>query len=563
MKKGEIYKKKALSYIDRVITGKRVAGELEILAVKRHLNDLEHSPENGFYFDEQSAKLALSFFSLLKHYKGEWAGQEFILEDWQCFIVWCIFGWKKPGGYRRFNYANVEVARKNGKTTFAAGIALYMLLMDKESGAEVYSAAVDKDQAAICWKAAKAMAEQSEQLSKYLTFWTKSIVMESTASSYQPLSKETKNKDGLSPHCAICDELHAWPTDDILTLITTGMGARRQPLVFSITTAGKDMSCPYFAMRNHYIHILKGIKKEENTFVIIFCPDKEDDWKDPKTWLKASPNLGISVHMEYMETEFKKALNMGSTTEVNFKTKNINMWVDAPDVWIQDEKVIRCKHGTTEQDLLGQECYGGLDLASHVDINALALYFPKLKHPAFLFFFWIPEGKVLQKEDRVDYRDWINKGYVKVTPGDVIDIEYLIAELKIIFSKYNVKNLSFDPAKAYHGVIQRLQNEGFEEILDEFSQAITNMSEPTKQIELDVTAGTIDLMDNPVIRWMFRNVCIYRDPNDNIKLDKKRSTEKIDGIVAMANAYGGYMSEEEEEDNTYKFNGVQFFNFNN
>jgi phage terminase large subunit-like protein len=475
MKKSEQYKKKALSYIDRVLSGDRIAGELEILAVQRHQDDLKHSPENGFYFDEKAAKLALSFFCLLHHFKGEWAGQEFELEDWQAFIVWCIFGWKKKGGYRRFNYANIEVARKNGKTTLAAGIALLMLTMDHESAAEVYSVAVDRDQARICWDSAVRIADKSPELKSFLTFWKNSIVMESTASYYKPLSKETKNKDGLSPHCSICDELHAWPTMDIYGLITTGMAARRQPLVFSITTAGKDMTCPYFTMRNHYINILHGIKREENTFVMIFAMDKEDDWKDQKNWMKASPNLGVSVQMEYMQTEFERALNQGGVTEVDFKTKNLNQWVDAPDVWISDEKVIRCKHGTTEDDLTGKECYGGLDLASHVDINALALYFPTLPVPAVRFYFWIPEGKVLAKEDRVDYRQWAAEGYIRITPGDIIDIDILVSELGIMLKKYDVKCLSYDPAKAYHGVIQGLQKEGFDTILDEFQQSIRNM----------------------------------------------------------------------------------------
>lgn len=561
MKKSEIYKKKALSYIDRVISGERIAGELERLAVERQLRDLENATEMGLYFDEKAAKIAMAFFVFLRHFKGEWAGNEFELEDWQCFIIWVVFGWKTKEGRRRFNYADVEVSRKNGKTSFAAGIALYMLIMDGEQGAEVYSAAVDKEQASICWKAAKAMVELSPELSKYLKLWTTSIVMESTSSNYKMLSKETKNKDGLSPHCAICDEMHAWPTDEIYNLITSGMGARRNPLVFSITTAGFNMSSPYYSMRCHYVDILKGIKKEENTFVIIFCPDKGDDWKDPNTWYKASPNLGVSVYMDYMYKEFERAINKGGTTEVNFKTKNLNMWVDAPDVWIQDEKVLRCDYGTTDDDLLGQECWGGLDLASHVDINSLALYFPKLDVPAFRFYFWIPEGKVLQKEDRIDYRQWHKEGWINVTPGDVIDIDFMVSDISSVLKKYDVKNIAFDPAKAYHGVIQGLQKEGFDTILDEFSQSMMNMSEPTKKVEADVTSGAIDLMKNPVIRWMFRNVVVYRDANDNIKLDKRRSIEKIDGVVTMANAYGGYMSNVDET--AFKYTGMKFINLFN
>lgn len=556
-KKEEIYKDKALEYIERVMSGKRQAGELERLAVERHLNDLERATEMGLYFDEKAAKKVLGFCQFVKHYKGEWAGQEFVPEDWQCFILWVIFGWKTKGGVRRFKYANVEVSRKNGKTFLAAVIALFMLMLDGEEGAEVYSAAVDKDQAAICWQAAGMMIEQSPVLQKRLKKWTTSITMESTASYYKPLSKETKNKDGLSPHCGICDEMHAWPTDDIYNLLRSGMGARKQPLIFSITTAGFDMSSPYYNMRRHYVDVLRGIVKEENTFVIIYTLDKDDDWKDPAVWAKACPNLGVSVYEDFMEMEFEQALNKGGTTEVNFKTKNLNLWVDAPDVWIQDEKVAKCDYGTTEEDLIGQECWAGIDLASHVDINALALYFPRLEVTAFRLYFWIPEGKVSQKEDRVDYREWQRKGWINVTPGDVIDIDIMVSELDCILQKYDVRNIAFDPAKAYHGVIQGLQKSGYDNILDEFSQGIQNMSEPTKKIEADVTSASVDLMNNPVIRWMFRNVVIYRDANDNIKMDKKRSIEKIDGVVAMADAIGGYMS---QDINELKTHGVRYVN---
>ena len=554
-KKSEIYKEKALTYIDRVMSGARVAGRYERLAVERHLRDLRYATEKMMYFDEKEAKKAMAFFALLKHYKGEWAGRELELEDWQCFIVWSLFGWYRVGGVRRFNYATVEVARKNGKTTFAAGIALYMMVLDGESGAEVYSAAVDRDQAKICWDAAKQMVEKSGALGKYLTTYTTSIVMMSTASSFKPLSRDSGNKDGLNPHCAICDERHAWQTDDIFNVIKSGMGARRQPLVFTITTAGFNMESPYYQARRVAIDVLEGVKEQDNEFAIIFCPDKEDDWKSREAWEKANPNLGVSVSYEYMERELQDAVNKGGTTEVNFKTKNCNMWVDAPDVWISDDIIQANNRGVTEEELEGMECYGGLDLASHVDINAMALYFPEVQ--AVRMWFWIPEGKVLEKEDKVDYRRWKEGGWITVTPGDVIDIDYQVADIATICQRYDVRNLSFDPAKAYHGTIQGLQRAGLDDILDEYGQSIMNMSEPTKRLEALLRGRELDLMENPVLRWMFRNVAIYRDPNDNIKLDKRKSIEKIDGVVALVDALGGMMSEEAEKKVLYRNHGLR------
>ena len=552
------YEEKALKYIERVITGERIAGELEIAAVKRHLTDLDNAVEMGFYFDKKEARKVFAFFTFLKLSEGEWAGREFVLEDWQCFIIWVIFGWRKAGGYRRFRRAGVEVARKNGKTTFAAGISLYMLLMDGEAGAQVFSAAVDREQASIVWSHAKSMISQSEAISSIAKCWSKSIVYEQMSSSFKPLSRETKNKDGLNPSAAICDEEHAWPSDDILNLIVTGMGARKQPLIFGITTAGSNMSGPYYQRRSLYVDILRRTKKQEDTFTIIFTMDDGDDWKDPKNWYKASPNLGVSVYPEYMESQFDDALLKGGETEVQFKTKNLNMWVDAPKTWIQDEKIVACNKGATIEDLKGKVCYAGLDLASHVDINALSLYFPEQK--ALKCFYWIPEGKVKQKEDRVDYRKWYQSGWIKITPGDVIDIDYLVADITEILQMYDVKRLSFDPAKAYHGVIQGLQSAGFDNVLDEFPQNIRNMSEPTKKLESLILSGELDLMGDPVLRWMFRNVVVYTDPNDNIKLDKAKSIEKIDGVVSSVNAIGGFMSKEDTSTG-YENHGVRMVNF--
>lgn len=543
-RKAEVYKERALGYIEAVMSGERRAGRYERLAVERHVRDLREATERGWYFDERAAKRAMAFFQLLKHYKGEWAGRELELEGWQCFVLWCVFGWMRKGGVRRFNYADVEVARKNGKTTFAAGVALYMMVLDGEQGAEVYSAAVDRDQAKICWEAARRMVEGSPALQQYVDTYTSSIVMEGTASSFKPLSKESKNKDGLNPHCAICDERHAWATDDIFNVLKSGMGARRQPLIFTITTAGFDMESPYYQSRRTMIDILEGVKEQDNEFVMIFCPDKEDDWRDPRAWEKANPNMGVSVSYEYMERELQDALNKGGRTEVNFKTKNCNMWVDAPDVWIPDDVVGANRHGVTDADLEGQPCYGGLDLAAHVDVNALALFFPE--QLAVKLFFWIPEGKVKEREDKVDYRRWAEEGWITVTPGDVIDIDYQVADIAGICRRYDVKNLAFDPAKAYHGTIQGLQKAGLDSILDEYGQGIMNMSEPTKRLEALVRERALDLMGNPVLRWMFRNVVLYRDPNDNIKLDKRKSPDKIDGVVALADALGGMMSIEAE-----------------
>lgn len=534
----EEYKRRIQDYIDSVKTGTRSAGRYEKLAIDRYLSDL-NKKNWDYHFSEEAALQALLFFNVLKHFEGEWAGQDLELEGWQAFIVWNIFGWLRKNGKRRFTYADVLVARKNGKTTLAAGIGLYMLTLDGERGAQVFSAAVDKGQAAICWSAAKEISRVSKALKSVLKHYHSSIVVESTVSSFKPLSKETKNKDGLNPHCAICDERHAWKTNEIYDVIKSGMGARSQPLILSISTAGFDMDAPYFKDMRVLYDILEEKKSRDNQFIMIFQPDKDDDWKDSKTWEKANPNYGISVREDYFEGELEDAINKGSTTEVNFKTKNLNLWVDAPDVWISDDIVGENNFDTDESELLGQECYAGLDLASHADINALGLYFPNHPNKPFKFLFFVPESKL---EDNEDYKLWKKEGFLITTPGEMIDIELMVSIILKELRKYNVKNLSFDPYKAYHGVIQGLINGGIEEILDEYTQNIANMSEPAKEIQRMLLARETDLMHNPVIRWMFRNVIMYQDANSNIRPDKRKSSGKIDGVISMINAIGGFLS---------------------
>ena len=553
----KIQRKKVKKYINDVLSGRRICGKLERLAVERHLADLENADKLKIRFDEVAAMRCISFFSILKHSKGEFSGKRFELEPWQMFIVWVLFGWKRLDGSRRFRYAYVEVARKNGKTTFAAALSLYMMVLDGEDGAEIYTAATKRDQAKICWTEARNMVGKSPALSNKIARFQSALTMESTLSKMEPLAADSDKLDGLNPHFAVVDEYHAHKTDMLYNVLKSATGARRQPMIFTITTAGFDKTSPCFLMRRTYIDVLLGIKKQENTFVMIYSADEGDDWKDPKTWAKSNPNMGISISAEYLEEEFKSALNRGGSEEVNFKTKNLNQWVDAPTVWIQDEKVRKCSNGTTDADLVGQTCYAGLDLASHVDINALALYFPELK--AIKLYYWIPEAKMEENADRVDYKTWAAEGRIFVTEGNVIDIDAQVDKITEIVRDVNCLNIAFDPAKAYHGTVQGLQKAGLNNLLDEFNQSIKTMSAPTRELQRLVESAEVDLMDDPVLRWMFRNAVAVTDANDNIKLHKAKSMNKIDGLTAIINAIGGYMSGAKPE--PYKDSDLKILNF--
>ena len=296
-----------------------------------------------------------------KHYKGEWAGKTFEPEPWEWFVLLSLFGIKyRATKKRKYIYADVYVPRKNGKTTLAAIIALIMLIIDGEPAAEVYAAAVDKAQAKICFDASVEIAKASgllEDGSGIRYFRKGSIVVEDTASAYKPLSKDTKNKDGLNIHCGICDERHAWRTNEIYEVLKTGIGARSQPLIFSISTAGTDTSYPYFNDLEFLRQVMLGIKEKDNHFLLLFCPDEGDAWDDPETWKKVNPNLGVSLSLDYMRNECNEAKLRGGTYQQAFCVKNLNMWVDAPDVWIPDEDIEANNAAFDESQLATLDCY--------------------------------------------------------------------------------------------------------------------------------------------------------------------------------------------------------------
>lgn len=535
--------KAAEKYIADVLSGKISVSKITRLTFERHRRDLLHAPESGWYFDKRSAQRIFDFCTLLRHSPDKRSWVPFAPEPWQAAIIYIIFGWKKKDGTRRFNYAYIEIPKKNGKTTFAAVFANYLLLFDGEEEAEVYCAATVEKQARLCFSMAKKMIEHSPALKRRTRILTKNINIPETSSKMEMLGRDSETMEGINPHGAVIDEYHAWKNNEVFENIQSATVNRRQPLIIIITTSGRDKTLPCFHYRSLCIDILKGILKQSDTFAVIYAPDDDDDWHKPDTWRKANPNYGISVIPSRFKSEYQGAVN-DPGKEVSFKTKNLDIWVDAPTVWMPDDKWLLCSHGTNPKDLLGQSCYWGLDLASHVDINALALYFPGLGgwHVCRMFY-WIPEAKVREKADRVDYALWMKAGHIRTTQGDVIDIETQVNDIMQISRDYPCLNLSFDPAKAYHGVIQGLIRAGFDQTkLDEFPQAITNMSAPTKELERLVMGAGLDHLNDPVLRWMLSNVQIYQDINNNIKPDKKRSREKIDGIVALINAIGGYMS---------------------
>lgn len=533
-------------YIDGVLSGRIVTGDLMRKAVERHISDLGRQLETGLRYDKQAGQRAVRFIERLKHTKGKWSGQQFRLEGWEKFIVESIFGWKRPDGTRRFRRAYIEEARKNGKTALAAGISLYMLVADGEPRAEVYSVAAVRDQAKICFSDAK-QAVLNSDLKKRVSVYANSLVVETTASTYRALSSDAGIHDGYSPSCVVVDEYHAHPNNAMVDVMVSGMGARRQPLMFIITTAGFNRHYPCYGFRRNAINVLNGVAADDSLFVAIFAMDEEDEWDDPSNWIKANPNLGVSVDVDYIAEQVADAKNRPEAVR-NVKTKHLNMWVDAEKTWILDEKWQLCNGDTPADDLKGCACWGGLDLSNTNDITAFALVFNENGKYQVLPFFWIPEESLAEKikQSNASFGAWVDAGYVTVTPGNVTDYDYIEADILNICEIYDVRSIAYDRWNASQAVIH-LQSEGLD--MSPFGQGYGSMSTPTKELERLALTQNLEHYGNPVLRWMISSVAISTDPAGNIKPDKSKSSQKIDGVVATIMAIGQMMTDLAGDDN--------------
>lgn len=540
-------------YIESVISGKSIECNYVKAAVSRHIEDLKR---DDIYFDQQSADRAIKFIELLKHTKGESAHAKFELTDWQAFIIASIFGWKNSEtGMRRFKYAYIEIARKNGKTTFAGAISLYMLLMDGEQGAEVYTAATKRDQAKICFLEAQAMVRKlkkdSPAIDKLVGVHQHNIHVISTNSKLEALSADSDKLDGLGPHCSIIDEYHAHKNDDLYNVLKSGMGARKQPLQFVITTAGFDKALPCYRLRETVIKILKNKVQDDTQFGIIFTIDDNDDWQDPKNWKKSNPNLGISISEKFLIDEYKQAIINGASQEVNFKTKNLNIWTDAAQVWINEETWKANTHGIEEKELEGKMCYGGLDLASGIDFNAFVLLFPNVRSGihAIKLWLWKPENKIFDNKEKKDYREWVRQGFIETTPGDVIEWGFISEKIKSLTGVYDIRSISYDPYRANHGVIQDLIAYGMQ--CHDLAQIMSRLAEPTNQLEKMATSKQFEHFKNPCLNWMMAQAEIIRDSKGNIMVTKADQLKKVDGVSALVNAIAEWMTFESQSQDDF------------
>ncbi len=545
----------AESYARSVLDGKIITGKWIKLACQRFLDDLKRT---DIVLDVKQGQRAINFIERkLRHWEGSWRGKPLILEPWQKFIVMQVFGWQKDGK-RRIRSVYIQISRKNGKTAFAAAVLLYHLFADRENTPQILVGANNEDQAKICVNSAGRMLQQSPAFKEILDDETVKLSIygrnvigiyhKEKDGAVKAMSKNPETQDGFNPSVGVVDEYHEAKDDALLNVIESGQGARPEPLLFVVTTAGFDKQGPcYKKLRKSSVDMLDGKIVDDAHLAFVYELDEGDLWDDPTNWSKANPNLGISVFPDYLKTRLTKAKNEGSTKEVDFKTKNLNMWVDAPTVWIQDEIWQKNAYGITKEELIGAKCYGGLDLSTGIDLNAFALYFPKFKFindrwicPV-LWWFWIP--KTMVKTEFFDYSDWVDQGYITVTEGvfeNVIDHKKVAFDICELPKKYSIEVIAFDQRLAYHGAIQDLgitfgtsQDEQFIQGMWPFTQSMPNVSLATKELEKQICNFELEHFNNPVARWMMGNVVLKKDAIGQIMPDRQHSQFKIDGVAAL------------------------------
>lgn len=524
----------AEEYITNVIEGRQVACRWVRLMCERHRQDLEHGHKRGLFFDTNAAQYVIDFFSFLRHSKGEWAGQVVELEPWQQAVTWILFGWMGADGTRRFRTGYLEVARKNGKTTWLAGIGLYMLTADGEPGGEVYSAATKRDQAKIMHQEATRMVRAAPSLKKRVRVFRDNLHIPNTASKFEPLGRDSNSLDGLNVHAGLVDELHAHRTSEIWDVLESATGARQQPLMFAITTAGFNQDSFCFQQREYALKILDGVLQDDSFFCAIYTLDDDDDWTDERNWVKANPNLGVSVKLDDLRRKAVKAKSIPSAL-TNFLTKHLNRWVNAAQLWLHPDKWKKCAGVVDVAQLAGRRCYGGLDLSNTLDLTAWVLVFPPTPEDdryIILPRFFIPEAAMWERSrnDRVPYDAWVREGYMIACPGEVIDYDYIYAQIDQDAQAFDIAEVGFDRWGAAE-VAQNLQKRGLTVV--SIGQGYGSLSAPSKELEKLVISGRLNHGGHPVLTWNAHNVVTQVDPAGNIKPDKRRSREKIDGIVAL------------------------------
>jgi phage terminase large subunit-like protein len=546
-----------------VVAHRIVTGQLVFKACERHLRDLSDGPARGLVWDPRAAQKAIGFFPLLRHYKGQWGprpgkpqGDPIILGAWQQFLVGSAFGWKRTDGLRRFRNIYIEVAKKNGKTLMAAGIAILLAFFDDEPGAEVYFGATKRDQAKIGWNDAVQMVKRNLGLRGRIKVGAAALSRQPMAQKCQPLGKDSDTDQGVNVHGAIVDELHVHDDRDLLDNLETATSARTQPMIVKITTAGVKRESVWADERADAVAIIEGRATDDSTFAIIYTLDEGDDPFDEKVWPKANPNLNVSVMLELLREQAAKArrspaalgaflrFRMNIPTAVSTRAIDIDEW----DLCAGNPEGLDYEEWVAAMVPKGAGGYEGLDLASVKDLTALVLLFKvpgetEESEPRYAIVarFWCPQDGVRQrsKSDGVPYADWVRDGFLVETPGNVTDYSYVRAEQLALAEQYAIGDVGFDKWNATQ-LVTDLQADGAQ--CTAIPQTHAGLGPAWRELEKLILEHRILHGGHPILRWMAGNVEVETDPAGNQKPSKRRSAERIDGMVALNMALNRWLA---------------------
>lgn len=523
-------------YVEDVLNGKIVVGELIKLACQRFKDDLQRQ---DIYFNESVVDKAINFIGTLKHFMGKSSGKHFKLEEWQQFIIANIVGWYwKDGNTRRFTSSYIEVSRKNGKTALAAALCLYYLIADGEDGAEVDLAANSKEQAKIAFEFCSSFSKQLDPKGKYLKPYRDNVQFALNNSKLKVFAADDSKLDGFNASFGLIDEYHAAKNSKVRDVIKSSMGMRNNPHLCTITTAGFDKTLPCYKLRSTSIEILNKLKTDDSMFIAIYSLDDKDDWTDKDNWVKCTPNLNVTVTSKYIKEQVQSAINNPSE-EVGVKTKTLNLWCDVADVWLPESYIVKASKDIHLEDFRDCECYIGVDLSATSDLTAVSYLIEKDNIYYFKTDYYLPESALVDKPDRETYKLWKQQGLITITAGNVTDYDYITNDIVAASNILNIQKIGYDKWNATQWAIHATEI-GLP--LEEYPQTMGNFNRPTKELERLILSGNTAIDNNEITRWCFRNVELKSDYNGNVKPNKGIKSKKIDGVIAIIQALGMYLT---------------------
>ena len=530
-----------LTYAEDVVSGKVISCQWVKLACQRFLNDIK---SGDYYVDELKYKTVNSFISVLKHYSSGSAGEQFVLEPWQKFLVTNIFClYRSDTKKRKYTQAHISVSRKNGKTSLAAVLGLFALIADGEPAASVIMAANSREQARIDFDAASAWARQLDPRRRSLKVLRNEIVFEKNNAKLKVISADATKLDGSNDSFIVVDELHEAPDSKLYDVLRSGQGFRQQPMIMSITTAGFRIGGFCNMFEDYCKEVLQGVKQDDSLFALLYTLDEGDDWTDPSVYPKSNPNLGITVNRDWLLAQVNQAKNSPSS-EVGVRTKNLNQWVSSSNVWIPEHIIKNSMKKLDMSEFRNDNryiVYMGFDLAAVSDLTAFTIMLvdPDEEKYYFKTWYYLPKRALDGKYNSELYKMWASKGFLTLTDSETTDYAYIKNDILYWYNNLEVQLVSYDSWNAT-SLVNDLIKEGLP--MQSYSQSIGNFNRPTKELERLILSEKVVIDNNPITRFCFDSVELKVDINGNAKPCGNHEKKKIDGVISMLNCLGGYLN---------------------